>query len=136
MSPDDLQYREESDLLGTRQIPKDAYWGIQTLRAQENFGVSLVRLYNYSTLVTSMAMVKKACTQANQDLGHINTEYAEAIIQTCDEIIAGELEDQRNGRLAAPPVSAGAHACSGQAHPPEVRLPTRPPRCRRKDRPG
>jgi aspartate ammonia-lyase len=94
MSPDEQQFREESDLLGTRKIPKDAYWGIQTLRAQENFGVSLVRLYNYSTLIHSMAMVKKACTQANQDLGHISTEYAEAIIQACDEIIAGELENQ------------------------------------------
>ncbi len=94
MSPDEQHYREESDLLGIRQIPKDAYWGIQTLRAQENFGVSLVRLHNYSTLVQSMAKVKKACTQANQDLGHISTEYAEAIIQACDEIIAGELEDQ------------------------------------------
>jgi aspartate ammonia-lyase len=94
MSPDDLPYREESDLLGTRQIPIDAYWGIQTLRAQENFGVSLIRLYNYSTLVQSMSMVKKACTQANQDLGHISTEYAEAIIQACDEIIAGQFQDQ------------------------------------------
>ena len=94
MSPDKQLFREESDLLGTRLIPKDAYWGIQTLRAQENFGVSLVRLYNYSTLVHTMAMVKKACTQANQDLGHITTEYAEAIIQACDEIIAGNLEDQ------------------------------------------
>ncbi|MHA2080972.1 MAG: aspartate ammonia-lyase, partial [Candidatus Thorarchaeota archaeon] len=91
---DKQQFREESDLLGTRKIPKDAYWGIQTLRAQENFGVSLVRLYNYSTLVHAMAMVKKACTQANQDLGHLSTEYAEAIIQASDEIIAGELEDQ------------------------------------------
>jgi aspartate ammonia-lyase len=94
MSPDEQHYREESDLLGVRQIPKDAYWGIQTLRAQENFGVSLVRLYNYSTLVHSLAMVKKACTQANQDLGHISTEFANAIIQACDEVIAGELEEQ------------------------------------------
>ncbi|MFW9786475.1 MAG: aspartate ammonia-lyase [Candidatus Thorarchaeota archaeon] len=88
------EFREESDLLGTRQIPKDAYWGIQTLRAQENFGVSLVRLYNYSNLVYSMAMVKKACALANQDLGHISPEFAGAIIQACDEVIAGELEDQ------------------------------------------
>jgi aspartate ammonia-lyase len=94
MNQDDSQFREESDLLGTRKIPKDAYWGIQTLRAQENFGVSLVRLYNYSTLVQAMAMVKKACTQASQDLEHITGEYARAIIQACDEIIAGELEDQ------------------------------------------
>lgn len=94
MSPNEQHYREESDLLGTRQIPKDVYWGIQTLRAQENFGVSLVRLHNYSNLVQSMAMVKKACTQANQDLGHISIEFAEAIIKACDEIIAGEFEDQ------------------------------------------
>ena len=94
MSQDEKRYREESDLLGTRKIPKDVYWGIQTLRAQENFGVSLVRLYNYSNLVQSMAMVKKACTEANQDLGHISIEFAEAIIKACDEIIAGEFEDQ------------------------------------------
>jgi aspartate ammonia-lyase len=94
MNPDESGYREESDLLGTRLIPKDAYWGIQTLRAQENFGVSLIRLCNYSTLVQAMAMVKKACIQASQDLEHINVEYAEAIIQACDEIIAGGLADQ------------------------------------------
>jgi len=90
----DEEFREESDLLGTRLIPKDAYWGIQTLRAQENFGVSLVRLYNYSTLVQAMAMVKKACTLANLYLEHLDKEYAEAIIKACDEVIAGELEDQ------------------------------------------
>ncbi len=94
MSQEEQQFREETDLLGARQVPKDAYWGIQTLRAQENFGVSLVRLFNYSTLIQSMAMVKKACTLANHDLGHIIDEYAEAIIQACDEIISGKLEDQ------------------------------------------
>jgi aspartate ammonia-lyase len=94
MDVDTNKFREESDLLGTRLVPKDAYWGVQTLRAQENFGVSLVRLSNYSTLVQSLAKVKKACTLANEDLGHLSTEYAKAIIQACDEIIAGELEDQ------------------------------------------
>ncbi|NHI88026.1 MAG: aspartate ammonia-lyase [Candidatus Thorarchaeota archaeon] len=94
MSNDSQEYREESDLLGTRKIPKDVYWGIQTLRAQENFGVSLVRLNNFSTLVQSLAMVKKACALANQDLGHIDKKYAKVIIQACDEIIAGSLEDQ------------------------------------------
>jgi aspartate ammonia-lyase len=64
------EYREESDLLGTRKVPKDAYWGVQTLRARENFGVSLVNLNNYSTLIEALAMVKKACTLANRDLGH------------------------------------------------------------------
>ncbi|MHA1136245.1 MAG: aspartate ammonia-lyase [Candidatus Thorarchaeota archaeon] len=88
------EFREESDLLGSRMIPKSAYWGIQTLRAQENFDVSHVNLSKYSTLIQSMAMVKKACAMANQDLGHLTSEFATAIIQACDEIIAGGLADQ------------------------------------------
>ncbi|MGY5858035.1 MAG: aspartate ammonia-lyase [Candidatus Thorarchaeota archaeon] len=86
--------REESDLLGSRMIPKSAYWGIQTLRAQENFDVSQVNLSKYSTLIQALAMVKKACALANRDLGHLGPEFATAIIQACDEIIAGGLEDQ------------------------------------------
>ncbi|MHA2359514.1 MAG: aspartate ammonia-lyase [Candidatus Thorarchaeota archaeon] len=94
MNSDRTKFREESDLLGTRQIPIDVYWGIQTLRAQENFGVSLVRLCNYSTLVQSIAMVKKTCTLANKELGHLSTKFAKAIIQACDEIGSGALENQ------------------------------------------
>ncbi len=94
MNSEGTKYREESDLLGTRQIPVQAYWGIQTLRAQENFGVSLVRLNNYSTLIQSLAMVKKACTLANKELGHLSPKFAKAIIQACDEIGSGALEDQ------------------------------------------
>lgn len=90
----DGEFREESDLLGSRMIPKEAYWGVQTLRAQENFDVSHVNLRKYSTLIHSLAMVKKACALANQDLGHLSPEYAKAIIQASDEIIAGEFEDQ------------------------------------------
>ena len=88
------EFREESDLLGSRMVPKSAYWGIQTLRAQENFDVSQVNLSKYSTLVKSLIMVKKACALANRDLGHLNPEFSAAIIQACDEIIAGDLEDQ------------------------------------------
>ncbi len=87
-------YREESDLLGTRKIPRDAYWGVQTLRAVENFGVSLVPLSNYTKLVKALAMVKKACALANKDLGHLREDYADAIVQACDEIIEGKLHDQ------------------------------------------
>ncbi|NHJ14691.1 MAG: aspartate ammonia-lyase [Candidatus Thorarchaeota archaeon] len=94
MPPSSEEFREESDLLGMRKIPKDVYWGIQTLRAKENFGVSLVTLYNYSTLITAMAMVKKACATANRDLGDLSKKKADAIIQACDEIIEGKLHDQ------------------------------------------
>ena len=94
MSLDDIEFREENDLLGTRKIPKTAYWGIQTLRAQENFGVSHVSLNKYPTLVVALAMVKKACALANLDLGHLSPDYAEAIVSACDEIISGNLLDQ------------------------------------------
>lgn len=94
LSSDSNDYREESDLLGTLRIPKDAYWGIQTLRAQGNFGVSLVNLNQYTTLVQALAMVKKACALANLDLGHLSPDYAEAIVKACDEIIEGKLHDQ------------------------------------------
>ncbi|TFG33572.1 aspartate ammonia-lyase [Candidatus Thorarchaeota archaeon] len=94
MEENSIEYREESDLLGSRKIPKDAYWGIQTLRAQENFGVSQVGLYKYPILVKSLAMVKKACAMANRELGHISSDYAEAIIQACGEIIDGQFIDQ------------------------------------------
>ncbi len=94
MTKESDENRIESDLLGSREIPKDVYWGVQTLRAQENFGVSLVRLYKYSTLVQSMAMVKKACALANKDLKHLSDDYADAIIQACDEVMDGKMEYQ------------------------------------------
>ncbi|MHA1770596.1 MAG: aspartate ammonia-lyase [Candidatus Thorarchaeota archaeon] len=88
------EYREESDLLGTRKIPRDAYWGVQTSRARDNFGVSLIPIGNYTKLIVALAMVKKACALANQDLGILKKKYARAIIQACDEIIDGKLHDQ------------------------------------------
>ncbi|MHA2021708.1 MAG: aspartate ammonia-lyase, partial [Candidatus Thorarchaeota archaeon] len=94
MTDDGFEYREESDLLGTRRIPKDAYWGVQTLRARENFGVSLVNLTNYSTLIETLAMVKKACALANRDLGHLSKKYADAITTACDEVVGGALDDE------------------------------------------
>ncbi|MFW9956555.1 MAG: aspartate ammonia-lyase [Candidatus Odinarchaeota archaeon] len=94
MSTENAEFREERDLLGTRMIPKTAYWGIQTLRAQENFGVSQVSLYKYPNLVVALAMVKKACALANLDLGHLSPDYGEAIVKACDEIIDGQLLDQ------------------------------------------
>ncbi len=88
------EFRKESDLLGVREIPGDAYWGVQTLRAKENFGVSLVMLERYTTLIQAIAMVKKACTKANRELGHLKEEFSDAICQACDEIIDEQFHDQ------------------------------------------
>lgn len=90
----DPDYRIENDLIGERKVPAEAYWGVQTLRAQENFGVSRVPLANYPTLVHALAMVKKACAQANKELKHLEQEYADAINQACDEIIEGQMIDE------------------------------------------
>ncbi|MFW9850194.1 MAG: lyase family protein, partial [Candidatus Thorarchaeota archaeon] len=93
MSEENDEYREETDLIGARRIPIDALYGVQSLRAKENFGVSMDSLYKYTTLIQSLAMVKKACALANRKLDHLSEEYAKAIIQACDEIIGGEFHD-------------------------------------------
>lgn len=83
--------RMEHDSLGEREIPADAYYGVQTLRAMENFPISGQHLNNYGNLCAGLAMVKKAAAQANHELGVLEADKAEAIAAACDEIIAGKL---------------------------------------------
>ncbi|MFD2190097.1 aspartate ammonia-lyase [Pistricoccus aurantiacus] len=83
--------RMERDSLGVREIPADAYYGVQTLRAMENFPISGQHLNHYGNLCTGLAMVKKAAAQANHELGVLEADKAEAIAAACDEIIQGKL---------------------------------------------
>lgn len=87
-------WRLEHDLLGDRQVPSDAYYGIQTLRAVENFAITGLCLRDYPSLVRSLAMVKKAAVRANGRLGLIDPARAEAIEKACDDIIDLRLLDQ------------------------------------------
>ena len=87
-----MKTRIERDSLGEREVPEDAYYGIQTLRATENFPVS--GIYARPEFITAYAMVKKAAAQANMDVGWLEPYIAEAIISACDEILAGKLHDQ------------------------------------------
>lgn len=87
-----MENRIEKDLIGEMSIPADAYWGIHTQRSLENFSFS-GRPVNHS-LIKGLALVKKACCQANAELGYIEKRDAEAIIQACDEIVAGKFRDQ------------------------------------------
>jgi aspartate ammonia-lyase len=84
----------EHDLLGDREVPADAYYGVQTLRALENFQISGVTLKHFSNVPIALAMVKKACAKANNELGLLDTPKCNAICQACDEIMAGNLHDQ------------------------------------------
>ncbi len=88
------KFRQEHDLLGDREVPADAYYGVQTLRAFENFRITDIPLCHFPNLIKALAMVKKACARANRKLGHLEAEIAEGICQACDDIIEGEYHDQ------------------------------------------
>ncbi len=85
--------RKEHDLLGDKEIPVEYYFGIQTMRAMENFNISRVRLHFFPALIEGLAMVKEAAANANRDLGLLDAEKADAIIQACKEIRAGKLRE-------------------------------------------
>jgi aspartate ammonia-lyase len=82
--------RNEHDLLGYRDVPSEMYYGIQTLRAVENFNISGVTLSFYPVLIEALAMVKMAAAKANHDLGLLSKPITDAIVQTCHEIISGK----------------------------------------------
>ncbi|MBI5531161.1 MAG: aspartate ammonia-lyase [Deltaproteobacteria bacterium] len=81
--------RREHDLLGEREVPSDALFGIQTLRAVENFPISGVHLYHFPTLVRALAMVKQAAARANASLDLLPGPLADAIDRACQEIMDG-----------------------------------------------
>ncbi|MEG0656018.1 MAG: aspartate ammonia-lyase [Mucinivorans sp.] len=85
--------REEHDLIGDRQVPVEYYFGVQTMRAMENFNISRVRLCFFPALVNGLAVVKQAAAEANRDLGILDQDKAEAIIKACQEIRQGQLHD-------------------------------------------
>jgi len=84
--------REEHDLLGNRNVPNQAYYGIQTMRAIENFNISGVTLNFFPVLVEALAMVKKAAARTNHDLGLLDDKIAEAIIAACTDIQKGKYQ--------------------------------------------
>lgn len=86
--------RIEHDLLGDRDIPADAYWGVHSLRAVENFPISGRTIGEIPELVRSLASIKQAAAMANADLGLLSAERRDAIVAACEEIRAGKLHDQ------------------------------------------
>lgn len=83
--------RIEHDLLGERAVPAERYFGIQTLRATENFAITGIPISHYPRLINSLAIIKKAAALANQQLGLLEGTIASAIARACDEILAGNL---------------------------------------------
>lgn len=87
-----MQTRIEVDSLGEKAVPTDAYYGIQTLRAVENFPVSGLKAP--TVFVHAYIFVKKAAANANMQVGWLNPRISNAIVKACDEILNGEFLDQ------------------------------------------
>jgi len=83
--------RSEHDLLGDREVPHEFYYGVQTLRATENFSITGINLSHFPVLVKSLAVVKLAAAKANAELGELDRPVANAIFDTCAEILNGKL---------------------------------------------
>jgi aspartate ammonia-lyase len=86
--------RVEHDLLGEKDVPGDAYWGVHTARARENFPITGATVSMYPHVIAALAAVKEAAARANAELGLLSAEFAEAIGAACAEIRAGGLHEQ------------------------------------------
>lgn len=86
------EYRIEKDLLGTKEVPKNAYYGIQTLRAVENFPIT--GYPPHKELIKAFGYVKKAAAIANKEVGVLNPKISEAIVRASEEVIDGKLHEQ------------------------------------------
>lgn len=96
------QPREESDFLGTKKVPADAYYGIQTIRAVENFPITGHRCH--PELIKAIAIVKKAAALANGEIGLLPKHLEQAIVQAADEVMNGLLHDH----FIVDPIQGGA----------------------------
>ena len=88
------KFRVESDLIGELQVPIDAYYGVQTQRAINNYKISNTRMCDYPEYIIAMAYVKMAAAAANAELGVLDKKIGNAIVEACKEIVAGKLWDQ------------------------------------------
>jgi aspartate ammonia-lyase len=88
------RYRVEHDSLGKREVPDEAYYGVQTLRAIENFPISDISINKYPFLIEALGCVKQAATEANLDLGLLEPRIAQAIIEASQEVRKGKLNQQ------------------------------------------
>jgi len=87
-------FRVEHDFLGDKQIPADAWWGVHTARAVENFPISGTSVSAMPDLIRAFGFVKKAATRANAELGVLDRKRAAAIMSACEKLIAGQYRDQ------------------------------------------
>ncbi|MBN2383679.1 aspartate ammonia-lyase [bacterium] len=86
-------YRQESDSLGQKEVPAKAYYGIQTQRALENFPITGMPISHFPLLIKALALIKAAATQANMELGLIESELAHYIVQAAMDVASGAYDE-------------------------------------------
>ena len=101
-APAGRAYRTEHDSIGDKAVPEDAYYGVQTLRAVENFRITGLSLH--PEMINSLALLKKAAAITNREIGVLDPAISEAIVRACDEILEGKL---RSG-FVVDPIQGGA----------------------------
>ena len=94
--------RSEHDSIGARELPRDAYYGVQSLRAAENFHITGLSMH--PKIITAIAEIKKASAITNAEIGLLDKKVADAIVRACDEIISGKLRDA----FIVDPIQGGA----------------------------
>ena len=87
-------YRIENDLLGNLNVPEEAYYGIQTQRAIDNFHISGIKLYQFPEFIRALAYVKWAAAETNFTLGILDKNLCDYIIAAAKEVIDGKFNDE------------------------------------------
>ena len=95
-------YRVEKDSIGVKDIPEEVYYGVQTLRAADNFHITGLNMH--PEIINSLAYIKKASAITNCEVGILEKKKAQAIVQACDEIIEGKFHDD----FIVDPIQGGA----------------------------
>lgn len=95
-------YRVEKDSIGTKDVPEDVYYGVQSLRAAENFHITGLNMH--PEIINSLAYIKKAAAITNCEIGILDKKRAQAIVQACDEILEGKFHED----FIVDPIQGGA----------------------------
>ena len=96
------EFRTEKDSIGTKNVPEDVYYGVQSLRAAENFHITGLNMH--PEIINSLAYIKKAAAITNCEAGLLDKKIAQAIVKACDEILGGKLHED----FIVDPIQGGA----------------------------
>ncbi len=102
MSTENKNFRTEEDSIGTKAVPEGVYYGVQSLRAAENFRITGLNMH--PEIINSLAYIKKAAAITNCEVGILDRKIADAIVKTCDEILEGKLHED----FIVDPIQGGA----------------------------